>query len=221
MAIYAVQGLFSAGCLYTTYNLLEQGLNLPFFTKSEGVLNETIKEFVDSQAIKMGLTKEVVVISIPTEALDWKYVSYGNTWLPGKVAIKVDFKVTEDNKVNFSRFGIAHQIVHIKANDHLIIPVVTLAAALTTFVLAVNRDLLTRYLGGLGAALMTFAVLMRRAERNADQEAMKQCSKEVNQAWLNGLLERRLKGPSLSEKILEPSIDEMIGYFQAHLDSQK
>ena len=49
---------------------------------------------------------------------------------------------------------ITHQLAHIKANNNLIIFVAVLATALfTTFVLAVNRDLFTRYLGGLGAGL--------------------------------------------------------------------
>lgn len=221
MAIYAVQGLCAAGCLFTTYRLLEHGLNLPFFSKPEGVFNETIKKFVDSQAKKMGLEKEVVVVSTLKQGSEWDYSSYGNTWLPGKVTIEVNYEL-EDYEITLDKFEIARQIAHIKANDHLIIPVAILAASLfTTFVLTVNRDLFTRYVGGLGTALMTYVILMRRAERRADLEAIKHCSKKVNQKCLDTLLEVKEKKQDFYSWILESSFDEKIGYFQAHLDLQK
>ena len=86
MAIYAVQGVCAAGCLYTTYYLLESGLNLPFFPKPKGVFNAAIKEIVDSIAKKMELKKEVNVISVLKQRTG-NYESYGNAWLPGKVDI--------------------------------------------------------------------------------------------------------------------------------------
>ena len=187
MAIYAVQGLCAAGCLFTTYALCRKGLNLSFFSNPQEDLPAGIKDIVDSQVKRMGLEKEVMIIPDPNT---YRCSAYGNTWF-GKVSMKVGSKVKGDT-VGFNEFKTAHQIAHVKANDFLIVPGATLAASLfTTFVLTVNCNLFTRYLGGLAVALITGAVVRRRAERRADHEAMKQCSKEVNQAYLNRLLEKK------------------------------
>jgi hypothetical protein len=74
--------------------------------------------------------------------------------------------------------------------------------------------------------LITQAVLHRRAEIRADQEAMKHCSTEVNEACLKVLQKRKEQDcPCFLNKwvlwLFNPSVDEQIGYFQAHLDSQK
>ena len=223
MAIYAVQGLYAAGCLYMTYDLCRNGLN-PFFTNPEGVTTGKIKEFVDSQARKMDLGKEIVVIPDLNKESRLYYSSYGNTWLPGKVAIKVGYGVTENSEVRFSEFQTTHYIAHLKANDWLILPLATLAASLfTTYVLTVNRDLFTRYLGGLVIGLMTSAVLLRRAERRADQEAMEQCSIEVNKAHLDMRENQKKKGCRQNplKWIFNPSLDERIEHLKTYLQSQK
>jgi hypothetical protein len=224
MAIYAVQGLYAAGCIYLTYDLCRGGLNLPFLSNAKEALTKgEIKEFVDSQAKRMGLEKEVVVVQG-----DKNSSIRGNKWLPGKIRMEV-VKYAESDFIDINRFTFTHEIAHIKNNDWLIIPGVSLAASLfTTFVLTVNRDLFTRYLGGLGVGLITAVFLRRRAERRADQEAMRHCSKEVNQDVLNAILNRKKHGygrRGLSNWIFGllfcPSLDEKIGYFQAHLKSQK
>ena len=300
MAIYAVQGLYAAGCLAMAYPLYRWVLNPSFlanhkgvltddkikgfvrskanrdFTKNEinafveseykqkhtedeikafvtsqakigahtkveienfvqSVVNKTltqdkvedfgnsqikgaltgseIKSFVKSQSKKMGVEKEIIVIQGQTNGF-W---AYGNTWFSGKVGIELPKKFGEAWK-----FAITHQIVHIIANDYLITFGAVLATALfTTFVLAVNRDLFTGYLGGMGAGLITGVVLRRRAEKKADQEAMGYCERDINQAYLNRLLEDKKNGYGRDLRSwifwpVEPSLDEKIGYFQAH-----
>ena len=228
MAIYAAQGLYAAGCLYTTYFLCRQGLNLSLFSNPARVLTGEIKEFADTQAKKMGLEKEVVLI----EGTGC-YRAYGNTWC-GKINIGVPLENTDNEAPNneevncsfewYDQYLITYVLAKIKANVHLIVPGATLAASLfTTFVLTVNYDLFTRYLGGLGVALITCRFSSRRAEKNADLEAMKHCSKEVNQAFLESLQKEKDGGynPSLSQWIFEHSIDEEIGYVEAYLKSQE
>jgi len=222
MAIYAVQGLYAAGCLTMTYNLC-RGLNLSF-ANSEGVAPEEIKNFVEGQAKEMGLKKEIMVIPELKQDTRLYCASYGNTWLPGKVAIEIGYRVTAYDKVIFNKFQVTHHIAHIKANDLLIVPIGVLAASLfTTFVLTVNRDLFTRYLGGLGVGLITAVFLRRRAERSADQEAMEHCTNEVNKDHLDMMKNAKMKGhrPNLLMWIFKPSLDERIEHLHTYLKSQE
>ena len=214
MAIYAVQGLYAAGCLALAYPLYRDVLNPSFLANHKDVLTrgDDIKGLVDSQAQKMELKKEIVVIQGEKNG----YRSYGNTWF-GMVGIYV--AQSEQNR----EFHITHQLAHIKANDNLTVFGGALAAVLfTTLVLAVNRDLFTGYLGGMGAGLITGVVLRRRAEKRADLTAMQNCSDHVNRSFLNRLQKDKENGndQDLSSWIfclVEPSLDEKIGYFQAHI----
>lgn len=235
MAIYAVQALYAAGCLTMARFLCRKGLNLPFFSNPGRVLTGEIKDFADTQAKSMGLNKEVVVI----EGKD-RYLARGNNWFSGKVSITVPTNSSSlENTENcdeeadcrtdpFCEFKITHYIAHVKANDFLITPAAVLAASLfTTFVLTVNCGLFTRYLGGLGVALITFGVSSRKAEKEADLKAMRYCSNEVNKAYLDWLLEKKEKtgwNRGLRSWIIclvNPSLDERIGYFQAHLQKER
>lgn len=232
MAIYAVQGLYAAGC-FTMSRFLIGALNLPLFSNPGRVLTGEIKNFADTQAINMGLKKEVVVIGGKD-----RYLARGNTWFSGKVSITVPVissflenteKVDEEldrGTDPYCEFKITHYLAHIKANDFLIIPGAVLAASLfTTFVLTVNCGLFTRYLGGLGVALITFGVSFRKAEKEADLIAMRYCSNEANKAYLDRLIERKEKKGwdrglrSWIFCLVEPSIDERIEYLQAHINA--
>jgi hypothetical protein len=185
-----------------------------------------IKRFVSKQAKKMGIEKEIVVIQ-----RDY-YSSSGNTWFSGMACVELSGKPGETSW----KFSITHQIAHIKANDHLIMFGAVLATAIfTTFVLAVNRDLFTRYLGGIVAGFTTGVYLARRSERRADVAAMQSCSKKVNQAYLDRLLKEKnekvgdlrswigdLKQSSIVDWVQwlrDPSLDERIGYCQAHINA--
>lgn len=220
MAIYAYHGFYAAGCLVMAYPLYRWGLNPSFLTDHKDTLNRgAIRDYVDYLAGEMRLKKEIVVI----QGQDKGYRSYGNTWFPGKVGIEVGKDVNEKNR----EFNIAHQLAHLKANDDLIIFGCALIATLfTTFVLAVNRDLFTRYSGGLGVGLIAMVVLHKRAERRADMTAMQFCSRAVNQTWLDKLLREKERGGgrgllSWLSCLVEPSLNEKIGYFQAHLQLQR
>ena len=298
MAIYAVQGLYAAGCLAAAYPLYRYGLNPSFLSDSEIALTDDkkfvrpradgeltrrelvtfiesmhkqkvtedekndfinsqakvgvhtedeirnivnslvdgtltqekledffesqingtltgfkIKEFVRDQARKMGIKKDIGLIQGKCKC----YHSYGNTWFSGKPAIQLPGIYEEP----IWKFKITRELARIKANDNLIIWGAVLTAALfTTFVLAVNRDLFSRYLGGLGVGLITKVVVSRWAEKRADLTAMQNCSEDVNRAYLDRLLETKQKG-SGHFILCRPSLDERIGYFQAHLQSQK
>ena len=90
--------------------------------------------------------------------------------------------------------------------------------------MTVNRDLFTRYLGGLGVGLITQMVLNKRAERRVDKEAMRHCSKEVNQAYLDRMLackENENDNHCFLGRwifcLFNPSLDEKILYLRAHL----
>jgi hypothetical protein len=232
MAIYAVQAIYAAGCFTTAHFLFREGLNLPFFSNPGRVLTGEVKNFADAQAEKMGLKKEVVVI----EGKDG-YLARGNTLFSGKVSITVpttspSLENTEncDEELDcstdyLSEFKITHYIAHVKANDYLIIHGAVLAASLfTTFVLTVNCGLFTRYLGGLGVALITFGVLFRKAEKEADLTAMRYCSNDTNKAYLGWLQEKKDKGSDRGLRswifcLVNPSIDERIRYFQAHINA--
>jgi hypothetical protein len=211
MAIYAVQGLYAAGCLAMAYTLYRCDLNPSFLANHKRALtSDDIKGFVNSQAKKMDLEKEIVVIQGKCKCCSH---SYGNNWFSGMVGIKLPGKPGEATW----KFNITRKLAQIKANDNLIILGGVLAAALfTTFVLAVNRDLFTRYLGGLGAGLITKVALSRRAEKRAYLTAMQNCSEDVNRAYLAKLQETKQKGSGRFSLCL-PSLDEKIGYFQAYL----
>jgi hypothetical protein len=217
MAIYAVQGLYyavhglyAAGCLAMAYPLYRFGLNPSFLAKDKRILIEgIIKDFVNAQAKKMGLEKEVIIILGKCQC----YHSFGNTWFNGKVGIQV----ANSDKENIKEFKITRELAHINVNEKLTIFGGVLAAALfTTLVLAVNRDIFTGYLGGLGAGLITKVVLSRWVEKKAELTAMQYCSKVVNQAYLDKLLKIKQKG-SGRWILCRPSLDERIRYFQAHL----
>jgi hypothetical protein len=212
MAVYAVHGLYAAGCVAVAYHLYRFDLNPSFLANHKrALIGGDIKDFVDSQAQKMGLEKkEIVVIQGKCKCAH----SYGNTWF-GKVGIEVP----KNGIKEIWKFQITRELAYIKANDNPTIFGGVLAAALfTTLVLAVNRDLFIGYLGGLGAGLIAKVVLSRRAEKRADLSAMQNCSKEVNQACLAKLLEKKEKG-SGSWVLCRPSLDETIGYFQAHMNA--
>ncbi len=210
MAIYAVHGLYAAGCLAMAYPLYRDVLNPSFLAKDKRILiGGIINGFVNARAKKMGLEKEVVIILGKCEC----YHSFGNTLFYGKVGIQVP----KDDQENIKKFKITRELAHIKTNGYLTVFGGALAAALfTTLVLTVNRDLFTGYLGGLGAGLVTKVVLSRRAVKMADLTAMQHCSKDVNQAYLDKLLKIKQKG-SGRWILCQPSLDEKIGYFQAHL----
>ena len=215
MAIYALHGLYAAGCLAMACPLHRFGLNPSFLANHKGAFTKgDIKGFVVMQAKKMELKKEVVVIPGDCEC----YHSFGNTWFSGMVGIKLAKSYEE----NITVFKITRELAHIKANDNLTFFGGVLAAALfTTVVLAVNRDLFTGYLGGLGAGIITSAVLARRAKRMADLTAMKYCSQDVNQAYLDRLKDAKKKdgGPCLLGRVFVPSLNERIRYFQAHMNA--
>ncbi len=221
MAIYAYHGFYAAGCLVMAYPLYRWWLNPSFLSDHKDTLTGgAIKEFVDHQAEGMGLIKKEIVVF---QGQDRGYRSYGNTWFSGKVGIEVGKDVNE----KIREFNIAHQLAHLKANDDLIIFGGALAATLfTTFILAVNRDLFTRYLGGLGVGLIVMLFSAKPIERRADMTAMQFCSRAVNQACLDKLLREKERGGgrglySWIFCLVEPSLDEKIGYFQAHLQLQR
>jgi hypothetical protein len=179
-------------------------------SQADGALTGSkIKRFVSKQAKKMGIEKEIGLIQGKCKCAH----AYGNTWFSGKAGIELPGIYEEP----IWKFKITRKLAQIKANDNLIIFGAVLAAALfTTFVLAVNRDLFTRYLGGLGVGLITKVVVSRRAEKRADLTAMQNCSEEVNQACLDRLLKIKQEG-SGHRVLCWPSLDERIGYFQAYL----
>jgi hypothetical protein len=169
-----------------------------------------VKSFIREQAKNMGIKKEIIVIQGKCESH-----SYGNTWFSGKAGIELPGLYEEP----FWKFNITRKLAHIKASDRLIIfGAVLIAALFTTFVLAVNRELFTRYLGGLGAGLITKVVVSRWAEKRADLTAMQNCSEDVNRAYLNRLLETKQNG-SGHFILCRPSLDERIEYFQAHINA--
>jgi hypothetical protein len=183
------------------------------FAKSQikgALTGSEVKSFIRDQAQKMDIEKEIVVIQGKCEPH-----SYGNTWFSGKAGIELPGLYEEP----FWKFNITRKLAHIKASDTLIIfGAVLIAALFTTFVLAVNRDLFTRYLGGLGVGLITKVVVSRWAEKRADLTAMQNCSEDVNRAYLNRLLETKQNG-SGHFILCRPSLDERIEYFQAHINA--
>jgi hypothetical protein len=175
------------------------------------ITQKTLRDFVESQAKKMGIEKEISIVH-------GKYRPYSNSVFSN---IVIRIPVEENEKI--LEFKITRLIAQAQSNDEILTKILTLAASFFTSFVLCEPDTVKGYLFGLGVAILAYAVLNRRAQKNADLTAMRFCSKSVNRAVLERLLEQKRKEEPLQGLIMYKisyftscSLDEQIEYFRAH-----
>lgn len=169
-------------------------------------------EYANRRAKELGVNKEIIVIKGD------QFNHYGNNLFSLRAGIQIDPDMPE----LVVRHWIIHEIVHIKNSDILTWTFVPLITSIFPIVMWKARFSLYG-LVGLMIGVLGFRDLHQWREKQAYLTAMKHSSKEMNAAFLKWLEEEPV-AVSFKEKwikfvldIFNPSTNEVISYYRAHL----
>jgi len=124
--------------------------------------------FGQELARTMGIQKQVVFAS--------EGLAGGNNFFPfGKVVAIC----SDDDKIEITKFHICHDIVHIKYNDRLILPLLVSISSIATMILFTSTLPIGAYAIGIASAVTTYCWLSRHFEIRADRIAFEKFPKSA------------------------------------------
>ena len=212
MSLYVARGVSCFIYGVATFTVISEGIGARPLSEFSPIKGST--RYANNMAKQMGLNKEFIVL--PSDFNDW--CSMGTAFVPGTAKI---YCPRDTNLDQIGQFRMTRLIARVKSNDIFwqIIPIIG----------AVFIHYLLNSISPQGSCLagpviwMAASCLVDRLCKKASYlTAIRYCSKEVNQAYLEFLQETKKTGGSSQlcfigrtiRYLVEPSLDEKIHYFQ-------
>jgi len=189
MSTYALRGATIACYLaigHEAYRFATQAIYPISLSYPENHANENLHAHATDWAKKMGLEKEIVVIS------DRDYRAYGTTFLPGKAGISLPVKSVNDHDFNLVQFHTTETLARLRSNQAVIEKVAVLAALVfysyfRGFGFTWECKSLSAPCELLVVGVITTQIVKLWFDKYAFRTAMRSCDRIVNQKVLKEL----------------------------------